>query len=214
LPIPWNSDPPAARRQIEANIADLLVQIRDTSRDRQAPRISLAQDWHRLIYRNVAVPVPYYVGEIRDSDSRFPELIGYGVQVGATRGVPSAQVPRALAGYESGIQTAIGRVDALVPLGEKPLDSPRLTAVVELAAVAHGEWVRIHPFANGNGRTARLWVAWIAARYRLPLFLSIKPRPDSNLYAIAAQFSMMGNHGQMALYLGDRLEEALRAERG
>ena len=177
------------------------------------PTVSMAQDWHRAIYRNVPLPVPYYAGEVRDSDPRFPELIGYGVQVGVVRGTPSADVPRALAGFETGMQAAVGRVDSLVPAGDRPTDPTRLTAVVELAAVAHGEWIRIHPFANGNGRTARIWVAWIAARYGLPLFLTVKPRPDSNLYALSAQFSMMGNHGQMALYLADRLQEALRAGR-
>ena len=28
-------------------------------------------------------------------------------------------------------------------------------AVVKLAAWAHGEWIWIHPFINGNGRPAR-----------------------------------------------------------
>ena len=166
------------------------------------------------MYQGVGgVPVPYYVGEVRDSDQRFPELIGYGVEVGASKCVRSADVPRALSSYEAAMRAAIARVDALIPVGQQPRDAALLTAVVELAAVSHGEWIRIHPFANGNGRTARLWVAWIAARYGLPLLLSVKPRPDSNLYAIAAQLSMIGNHGQMALYLGDRLQEALRNQR-
>lgn len=35
----------------------------------------------------------------------------------------------------------------------------------ELAAVVHGEWVRIHPYANGNGRIAGTWANWVATRY-------------------------------------------------
>jgi hypothetical protein len=35
--------------------------------------------------------------------------------------------------------------------------SKAMRSTLLLAAILHGEWVRIHPFANGNGRTARLW---------------------------------------------------------
>ena len=51
-----------------------------------------------------------------------------------------------------------------------------LHAILEIAAIAHGEWVRIQPLANGNGRIARLWVDWVAVRYGLPFFLALKPR--------------------------------------
>jgi fido (protein-threonine AMPylation protein) len=65
-----------------------------------------------------------------------------------------------------------------------------LDAIVHLTASIHGEWVRIHPFANGNGRTARVWAAWLALRYRLPLFVSVKPRPDDAAYVSASKASM------------------------
>ena len=46
----------------------------------------MAQDWHRRIYRNIRAPVPYYAGEIRNSDPDFPELFGYEVAVGSSPG--------------------------------------------------------------------------------------------------------------------------------
>jgi hypothetical protein len=49
----------------------------------------MAQDWHRQIYKGVRLPVPYYAGEVRDSDSNFPELYGYEVGVGPQQGVES-----------------------------------------------------------------------------------------------------------------------------
>nr|MBA3305364.1 Fic family protein [Thermoleophilaceae bacterium] len=60
-----------------------------------------------------------------------------------------------------------------------------------------GEWARIHPFANGNGRTARLWANWAAQRYGLPAFVSTKPRPPGNPYAVGAMSSTQGNHSPM-----------------
>lgn len=49
---------------------------------------------------------------------------------------------------------------------------------VTLVAVTQGDWTRIHPFASRNGRTARLWTHWLAARYDLPPLVRIKPDCD------------------------------------
>lgn len=78
-----------------------------------------------------------------------------------------------------------------------------------LAANLHGEWVRIPPFAHGNGRIARLWVIWVAARYHLPPFLRLKPRPAGLPYSAAAAPSMAGQHGPMAAVLGQMLSDHL-----
>jgi fido (protein-threonine AMPylation protein) len=44
-------------------------------------------------------------------------------------------------------------LDALLPIGQE-LDADQLAAVIDLCAWVHAEWVRIHPFANGNKRTS------------------------------------------------------------
>ena len=62
------------------------------------------------------------------------------------------------AAFEERLQLALSLLDQLYPSG-KDLDADVLAAVAELAAWVHSEWVRIHPFANGNGRTARIWAA-------------------------------------------------------
>lgn len=53
--------------------------------------------------------------------------------------------------------------------------------------------MRIHPFANGNGRTARLWANAIAMRYGLPPFVRLRPRPDFG-YEAASGEAMRGKH--------------------
>lgn len=80
----------------------------------------------------------------------------------------------------------------------------RLHGVLTLCAMLHGEWVRIHPFANGNGRTARLWANWAALRYELPPFVTVKPRPGQP-YAAAAMASMRGSHQMMVAVLDQML---------
>jgi fido (protein-threonine AMPylation protein) len=170
----------------------------------------MAQEWHRALYAGVKLPEPYYAGEIRDSDPQFPELYGYEVRVGGALGVPSEDVPDELARLETRIQAVCSRLDAAIPSGAPPPDDATLRAVVAACANVHGEWVRIHPFANGNGRTARLWATWIGLRYGLPPFILVKPRPGGEPYAAAAAASMRGDHRLCALLF----EEMLRARLG
>jgi Fic family protein len=78
------------------------------------------------------------------------------------------------------------------------MTADRLAATLDVCAWVHAEWVRIHPFANGNGRTARLWANFIAMRYGLPPFVRLHPRPERG-YGAAASAAMRGDWDQTAL---------------
>lgn len=201
MPIPWNDDPPGFDARIVANLKRVGGEILANAALRLPPTVAMAQAWHREIYRGVALPVPYYAGEIRDSDPTYPELIGYEISVGTALGTPSADVPAALGRFEAGLQAVVARMDGVIAVGVKPTSVIDLYAILEIAAIAHGEWVRIHPLANGNGRVARLWVNWVAVRHGLPFFLALKPRPANLVYAAAAAASMRGDHRPMVVAL-------------
>ena len=50
---------------------------------------------------------------------------------------------------------------------------------VELAAWTHAEFVRIHPFADGNGRTSRLLMNYqLLSKGFLPIFIAKENRLD------------------------------------
>ena len=206
MAIPWNEDDPRDAAVIVQNLADTLRQIARQARFRRAPSVQMARQWHRQIYKGASVPVPYYVGEIRDSDSRLPQLFGYEVGVGSNPGVNSSLVPKQLETFESAMQRAVGVLDRVILPGERPADVEQLRSVLTFCAYAHGEWVRIHPFANGNGRTARLWANWCALRYGLPPFVRLKPRPEGNYYSAASAFSMQGDHQPMIAVFARMLE--------
>jgi fido (protein-threonine AMPylation protein) len=192
VPTPW-PEPPGSQARIAANASRVLSAVAAAARERRAPTVAMAQEWHRDLYDGIARPFEYYAGEVRDTDPRFPDLIGYEVAVGDLPGVPADDVPTALAGFERSAQTAATRLDGAVALGIAPTELSELNGVLTFCALLHGEWVRIHPFANGNGRTARLWANWAALRYELPPFVTIKPRPDQP-YGAAAMASMRGDH--------------------
>jgi hypothetical protein len=211
LPVAWNEDDPRDAAVLVRNLDQVLRQLVRDCPFRHLPSIETAQEWHRRVYKGIRLPVSYYAGEIRDSDPRFPELDGYEVQIGRHLGVPSSHVPSQLAQYEFALREAVAVLDLEIPNGLSPDDPAKLLSVLTLCSYAHGEWVRIHPFANGNGRTARLWANWCALRYKLPPFVRLKPRPQGDLYARAAVSSMEGDHRSMVAVFAEMLDQHLRA---
>jgi Fic family protein len=211
--VAWNDDLGRDRRLIEANIAEVGRGISQDASARPAPVVAMAQQWHSDIYRGARVPVPYFAGQVRDSDDRYPELVDYEVRVGAVSAPLARDVPELLRAFEASMQEACARLDAVIHVGRPPSSNDDLTAVLILCAHAHGEWVHIHPFANGNGRTARLWAMWVAVRYGLPPFIRLKPRPALQLYAEAARRSMKDRDHQLTvLVFRDMLRQ--RMQRG
>jgi Fic family protein len=210
MPVAWNDDPPAWQSRIVANCRDLLTRLANEAPRREPPSVAAAREWHRTIYAGVPLPVDYYAGEIRDDDARFPELVGYEVAVGPNAGMPAREVPQALIRFERSAREACSRLDAVIGVDELPAGDRELHAVLALCAALHGEWVRIHPFANGNGRTARTWANWAALRYGLPPFVRLRPRPAGLADAAAAHASMRGDHslaiGVFRQQLADLLE--------
>lgn len=118
-------------------------------------------------------------------------LRGYDVEIGSAPGVPSTRVAVELEEFQARLQEEIGLLDKAHPVGSE-LDADGLAQVLQLAAWAHAEWVRIHPFANGSGRTARLWANSILLRYGVPPVVRLRPRPDGG-YEQAAARAMQGD---------------------
>ena len=71
------------------------------------------------------------------------------------------------------------------------------THPVELAAWVHAEFIRIHPFQDGNGRSARLLLNFILMkRGYLPIVIEAKNRP-----AYYQALDNYGREGDLGLFL-------------
>lgn len=136
------------------------------------------------------------------------------------RGGVDRRIGRRLSGAApSAVAEELGRFEARLVRAVEALDraidqtgvetEDQLRAVIDLCAWTHGEWVRIHPFANGSGRTARLWVNHIAMRYGLPPFARLRPRPDGG-YGAGAAASMTGDWKKMIPIFDDMLATAAK----
>jgi Fic family protein len=179
----WDADTP----QLNDNLTRLLRRIREDARRRESPTVDDARHWHAEAMQNLQVPDQKFVGAFRGEAG----LENIQVRMAGRYGVTAPEVAAELAHFEQVLQRVIGRLDEWIPR-DAELDADQFSAIVEVCAWAHAEWVRIHPFANGNGRTARLWVNSIASRYGLPPFLRLRPRPAGS-YGIASERAMLGD---------------------
>lgn len=190
----WQEHPADATR-IDQNVARVVSELsQDWVGPRPAPSSDDVRRWHSGLYAGCWTPSPAYPGNFR-GDPAHPDLADYEIGVGPRQadgapdrvGVWASEVDAAVGAYFDWLYDALHTLDAWPPQTD---GEAFLREFLRVAATTHGDWVRIHPFANGNGRTARLLVAAVCLRYRLPVFLAVKPRPANPDYGRAARESM------------------------
>jgi Fic family protein len=178
----WEED----SEQLRANLLKVLLAVRADAVQRTKPTIENARTWHREMMHLLTPPAPEYVGRFRGEAG----LESCEVTIGGRFGVHSNEVAVALKSFEATLQEKVEALDQQVAPGQE-LSAEQLADAINLCAWAHAEWVRIHPFGNGNGRTARIWANFIAIRYGLPPFVRLRPRPDGD-YNFASLMAMFG----------------------
>jgi fido (protein-threonine AMPylation protein) len=195
----WDDDVVSTRAT--KNLRELALSIpAESIQSRAMPTASIARDWHRSMFEGVEEPDEAYRGGFRGDP--HPALVDYETTIG---GLPTPRAASVGAGIRKLIvelQDQITWLDAVETLEDPTvLDPDFVSKVLELAAWLHCEWVRIHPFANGNGRTARMWVLWLCARYGLPELLALRPRPSDTGYDSATQLGTISETGLFLQYL-------------
>lgn len=194
----------AESARLHDNLKQVLRTIRDSAKQRAPISVEDAKRWHAAIMDGLDAPDPNYVGRFRGE----PGLERLGVRIDAQEGTPPQKVAEEVAAFERHLARAIQYLDTLLAPGTTP-SADVLDAVIDVCGWAHAEWVRIHPFANGNGRVARLWANMIAMRYGLPPFVRLRPRPEGDDYALASVFAMNGDWRPTADVFRAMLEDFL-----
>ena len=217
---PWDESDASTSARIDDNLEQLLIQLPQEAllEDIEDP-LELARAWHRSTLEGVALEEPDVAGGFRGEGSPTSRLRTYEVVVG--RGViganlacvPHTEVSNELMRFARQLTAKLKRLEDRIPLrGDIGVTSHGETATLKCAAWIHGEWIRIHPFADGNGRTARIWCNWILLRFGQPPLVGLRPRPEGRphggqtLYDAAAIQSMAGSHFLMEVYLREELD--------
>lgn len=113
---------------------------------------ALLQAWHRRLSADLDVMEP---GRYRVSDITF----------GSFFGARAADIQGEMARWLSGSQATLSDLTAAWATGG--LTEPGAQGVLRHATWMHAELLRLHPFADGNGRLARLVQAWVCFRFGL-----------------------------------------------
>src|ERR1700710_2478554 len=137
----WDDDTPRLR----SNLTQVIRRVRDEALRREPLTSESARGWQLDILQGLIPPDPKLVGLFRGEAG----LEDYNVKVGDLPGVQASDVASELAEFDRKLRQAMAELDHLVKPG-RDLTADDLAAILALSAWAHAEWVRIHPFANGN----------------------------------------------------------------
>ena len=87
-------------------------------------------------------------------------------------------------------------------------ENPDELTPIELAAVFHHRFVQIHPFSQGNGRTARLLMNALLMKDGYP-FIAIVPKLDRPKYLKTLMEADLGNTSSFVNFIARCVERAL-----
>ena len=196
----WDTDGP----RLAGNLRQAQRMAVDHALARRPIRLTDIKAWHRTAMQGLRIDDAARLGiDPHDMVGEFrgpPRLPGIEVRIGSHRGVPSTEVEAACRKFTATLRALTRALDRRFPVDSPDLDTDGLRAIAEAAAWAHAEWVRIHPFVNGNGRTARLLGNVILVRFGLPPVFRLRPRPEGS-YPVAASQAMTNGHRALADYV-------------
>jgi len=180
----WDDD----SSTLHDNLMRTLRTVRDQATARKPIQAEDVKDWHTGIMENLKVPKQEYVGRFRGEKG----LEDVQVIIEQYSGIEPDKVSTAIYHFNIILKKVLLRLDELIPSKSIP-NVNTLDAVLDVCGWVHAEWVRIHPFANGNGRTARLLANYVAMRYGIPPFVRLRPRPYGGAYESVGNQAIQGD---------------------
>lgn len=189
----WDEDSPRLR----TNLAAVLDAVEAHAQHRERLTLDTLKSWHLRMMEGLQNKHHFPYGRFRGETG----LEKVDVRIGHDFGVDAGLVNQAVKEFEATLLDHIDRLDLQWPHDREPTDA-MVSDLLDVCAMVHTEWIRIHPFPNGNGRTARLLVNYLCLRYLGFLLIRLRPRPASP-YADLAAAAMAGNWVPTAEYFAE-----------
>jgi Fic/DOC family len=202
----WDADSDRLLR----NLKQVQARAAADALARKPITLAVVKRWHQAMMRGLhvaaAADLNLAPGDLLGAFRGPPRLAGVGVRMGSRIGVPSSRVHAECQAFARTLAQLVKALDAAIPVQAiDAMTTHDAEAVIEAVAWAHSEWVRIHPFVNGNGRIARLIGNALLVRYGLPPVLRLRPRPKDD-YIQAASRAMVGDQKAMVTFVKAALQ--------
>ena len=137
---------------------------------------------HHELFVNLTPPeCPYFAGHYRGESFKCLRFLNVKVEGDTRVGVPHDRVASELANLQSHILKAgLKALDVAFAMPDDKLSqADKLYNLVKLSCRLLAEFLRIHPYANGNGHIGRLFIWLMLARFGYwPQKWPLHERPD------------------------------------
>lgn len=178
------NDHPNKTSILQEKNKSVLIELRNGDLD-SLTSASDTRPVHFRLFRQLAPDeCAYFAGHYRGENYRCLKYMQVSIRSDPRVGFPPHQVRGCMAELATIVQEAVAALDegmelpnAQIPLRDKIL------YVVASACRIFELFLRIHPYVNGNGHTARFCMWALLGRYGLwPVSWPIDPRPDDPPY--------------------------------
>lgn len=160
------------------------------------PVSATLDDWHYRVFRGLP-PIDYYAGNMR-GDYEDKPCLAVDVEVAGILGVRYTELRSHTSFFDQVVDALLDELDQQYATASPDDD---LDFLFEAVAWITTDFIRIHPYLNGNGRLSRIISNALLYRYGFRIdSVRVNPRPNSP-YGRAGREAMLGNHLPMRDYL-------------
>ena len=190
---------------LRARISDILVRLRTGQLD----TLNLSVDSrpsHAFLFSEMAPEeCPYYAGHFRGEHFRCLKFYQVHVPSDPRVGFHSSVVGSALRELGQLVRSGLAALDAAEQLPYATLSAEdRILFAVTFSCNVLEKFLRIHPFADGNGHIGRLIIWCLLGRYGYwPVRWPIEPRPPDPPYSELIKRHRDGEREPLEAYVLD-----------
>ncbi|HYG74226.1 MAG TPA: Fic family protein [Planctomycetota bacterium] len=200
----WSDDSKEREKAAFRVASKQVYRLVESSASHQLLTQEAVRSWHRLLFKDI-VPLDYYAGNFRQVSSERPCLNGY-AEIAGRFGSPPHLVTKHMQTLVLGLRAHVASLE--LHWEDKPAPD-RALFLAQIIGWLVGNYIRIHPFMNGNGRTSRLLWAWGLLRFELPAQCRIGLRPNPP-YSELMEAAMKGDDTPLQLYILRNMAEVPR----
>ena len=185
----WEYDDiPNVREMLAERAAQLLLDLKSKAVDTAASAVD-TRPTHEMLFDGMAPKAcPYYAGHYRGENYKCLLHCSVMIRSDPRVGSPPDSVLREMRDFSTAITTGLEQLDAAAArvVEGKGSRAGLLVRIVKFGAKAFEHFLRVHPYANGNGHAARFLICALLGRYDFwPKSWIIEPKPPDPPYTVA-----------------------------